>query len=113
MTLQFDLFGSSEARDAGMNAAVGHANRVFGNWDERAYRVLLQYININPDLQFMGEDVRKYAYAKTDLPVAPHQRSWGAIITRAVKSGVIKKVGMGKVKNVKAHRANAAIWKKA
>jgi hypothetical protein len=33
------------------------------------------------------------------------------MIMRAVKAGLIQQSGTGKVKNIKAHRANAAIWR--
>ena len=113
MNLQLDIFGGRNNRDAGMSAAVGHANKVISNWEERAYKCLLEFIEKNPDAEFMGEDVRKYAYGVKELPLAPDQRSWGAILVRAKKSGVIKKVGLGPVKNSKANRANAGIWKKS
>jgi len=58
----------------------------------------------------MIEDFRTDLTVKLDDP--PSLRAFGGISGRAVRDGLITKVGYQQVKNVKAHAANAALWKK-
>lgn len=114
MNTQTELFQGRQNRDAGMKRAIDHADSVHQDWKERAFRLLKWYVN-SGDLNktFLAEDVRKYTES-VSLPEPPSKRSWGAVIMRAVKEGVIKHTGQyAKVKNPKANCANAAVWTKA
>jgi hypothetical protein len=94
---------------AGTQRAIDHADAVHEKWSERAYKLLIEYLQEKK--RFMGEDVRAYAAEKGfDLP--PSARAWGGVIQRAAKEYVIIKIGIGTVKNPKAHLANAAIWER-
>lgn len=108
MTLQLDIFESRLRRDEGIARAVDHANRVDPDWSEKAYKFLLQFIE-NHNGAFMAEDVRSHA-ALMDFPLPPNNRAWGGIIVRAKVAGLIASAGTRKVKNKKAHCANAAVW---
>jgi hypothetical protein len=106
---QMEIFEAREARDQGIAAAADHAEQVNPGWNDQAYDFLKKFIDIRQG-PFMAEEVRSYA-ALIDFPLPPHARAWGGIILRAVKAGLIQQDGTGKVTNVKAHRANAAIWR--
>lgn len=93
-------------RDRGMRKAVDHADMVTDNWSERAYNFLREYIKTNQ--VFMTENVREAS--KGMVPEPPSHRAWGAIIVRAAKEGLIRKVGYQSVMNKKAHCTPASLW---
>lgn len=109
--LQLDIFSARMERDKGMDHAVGHANRVLPGWQDKAYKLLLEFLS-NHNGTFMVEEVRSYA-ALTDFPLPPHARAWGAVISRAAKAGIVQRVGYEKTKNIKAHRTPASLWRQA
>ncbi len=98
-----------DTRDAGIKKAVEHADEAVPGWSEKGYQLLLVFLSKHNG-PFMAEEVRSYA-ALIDFPLPPHARAWGGVIARAAKAGIITRVGYSKVKNVKAHCANAAVWK--
>lgn len=100
--------GRDLAKD-GMNRAEIHANQVHDDWSTLALEFFKAYAELNG--KFMVEDVR---FASQGIvPIAPTQRSWGAITVKALKAGWIHNLNkeFAAVKNGKAHRANAAVWK--
>lgn len=59
---------------------------------------------------FIGEDVRLMAEAMTGR-TAKHPNAWGAIITRAVKSGLIVETGgLRKMKTRKSHARRSPVY---
>jgi len=105
---ELDLFTGVQLRDEGIERTLTHADRVIENWQEKAYKFLLRYVDNNKDYQFMAEDIRKESDGI--VPEPPNSRAWGGIIVRAAKAGIIKRVGYKKVKNSKAHCTPAALW---
>lgn len=105
---QGDLFSAEHLRDVGIQNALNHANRVVDNWGEKAFAFFLEYLKNNKE--FMAEDVRNASVGI--VPEAAHARAWGAIIVRAVKSGLIRRKGFKNVKNAKAHCTPAALWER-
>lgn len=105
--MEFDEEKGKDLRDEAIRLAVDHAERHIDGWKEAAYFFILKY----PSDEFTNEEVRKYAY-ENKLPKPPDCRSWGGIIRKARKSGVIEFVCYGKAKNPLAHNRPAAIWKK-
>lgn len=103
-----DAIEASQLRDEGIQKAIDHANDVTPDWSKRAYLFLLSFLGTHPG-PFMMEEVRSHA-ALMDFPLPPHARAWGGIIARAAKAGIVERVGIQKVKNIKAHCANAAVW---
>lgn len=97
-----------KARDAGIKQAIDHANEVTENWADRAYAFFLNFL-ANHNGTFMAEEVRVYAEGM-GLPEPPDNRAWGHVIVRGKKNDLIESWGTKKVKNKKAHCANAAIW---
>lgn len=106
--IQLDAFASRQQRDEGMNRATDRANNHSPNWSNDAYELLRKYLTLHPG-NFQAEDVRAYA-ALIDFPLPQNARSWGSVFNRAITEGLINKVGIGPVKNKKAHRANANIY---
>lgn len=93
----------------GTRQAIEHANEVSPKWSERAYQLLIDFLQHNK--RFMGEDVRSYA-AQRDFDLPPSARAWGGVIKRAAKEFLIIKIGIQQVKNPNAHLANAAVWER-
>jgi hypothetical protein len=94
--------------ERGMNQAVDHANRVAPNWSTRAYEKLFEYAWLGND--FMTEDVRLWA-EQTGLDSPPDNRSWGAVINKAVRANLIERVGYGNSKT--GHMRPMPIWRKS
>lgn len=96
-------------RDAGIKAAVTHADNEIFRWSEKGYRFLIEKFLQEHNGNFMCEDVRSFA-AQEDFELPPNSRAWGGVMMKAKKDGWIEKVGLGPVRNTKAHLANAGIW---
>lgn len=110
--LTYDLFSGDNLKHSGMTLATNFANKVHENWAEKAYELLVQFVRSGRG-EFMCEDVREYAHAY-GLPNPPSSRAWGSVISKAAKKEkIIKHVRFGQVKNPRAHRANASVWKAA
>lgn len=111
---QLDLFSQplesettkEQLRDAGIRQAVDHADMLHINWSENAFQYLKHYIRDNK--VFMAEDVRESA--RGIIPEPPSKRAWGGVIVRAVKQGMITRIGFSNVKNIKAHCTPATLW---
>jgi len=78
-------------------------------WTKEAFKLLKEFIPNQK--QFMCEEFRSYCSTQ-GLSMPSNNRAFGGIILRAMGEGLIWKVGYGKVKNPKAHAANAAVWEK-
>ena len=97
----------SQLRDKGIKQAINNANDTHEKWSEKAYKFLTDYIKSHHE--FMTENVRVASEKK--IPIPPSNRAWGGIILRASKAGLITRVGFSSVKNVKAHRTPATVWR--
>ena len=97
----------SKLRDKGIKQAINNANDTHEKWSEKAYKFLTDYIKSHHE--FMTEDVRVASEKK--IPIPPSNRAWGGIVIRASKAGLISRVGFSNVKNVKAHRTPATVWR--
>lgn len=108
MTMRFHgSLTPEQHRDRGMKAAIDHANMITDNWSEKAYGFLRSYMTSHS--VFMAEQVREASAGIITEP--PSGRAWGAIIVRAVKEGLISRIGFQTVKNARAHCTPAAVWK--
>lgn len=105
--IQGEIDFGKKITEAAIQTAEVHANVVHDGWSEKAYDFLKGYAEINP--VFMAEDVRNAS--KGLVPSPPTERAWGAIIRRASTEGIIMHGGYNQVKNVRAHHANASVWK--
>ena len=97
----------AELRDKGIKKALDNANNTHDKWSDKAYDFLLKYIKYQN--QFMTEDVR--IASEKAIPKPPSNRAWGSVILKAAKSGLINRVGFANVKNAKAHKTPASVWR--
>ena len=97
----------SQLRDKGIKKAIDNANDTHEKWSDKAYKFLVGYIKSHQE--FMTEDLR--LDSEKEIPKPPSNRAWGGIILRAVRAGLIHRVGFSNVKNVKAHRTPATVWR--
>ena len=97
----------TQLRDKGIKQALDSANDTHEKWSEKAYKFLVN--NIKSNNQFMTEDVR--LASEKEIPIPPSNRAWGGIILRASRAGLISRVGFSNVKNAKAHRTPATVWR--
>jgi hypothetical protein len=105
-----DIKEGRKLRDLGIEKAVMHAEQETAQWSEKAYEFLVNKFLMNHNGTFMAEEVRSAA-AMLDFPLPPSARAWGGVIARAAHNKIIEKCGITKVKNKKAHCANAAVWR--
>ena len=97
----------TQLRDKGIKKALDNANNTHDKWSDKAYDFLLKYIKYQN--QFMTEDVR--VASEKAIPKPPSNRAWGSVILKAAKSGLINRVGFANVKNAKAHKTPASVWR--
>jgi len=97
----------TKLRDKGIKKALDNANNTHDKWSNKAYDFLLKYIKYQN--QFMTEDVR--VASEKAIPKPPSNRAWGSVILKAAKSGLINRVGFANVKNAKAHKTPASVWR--
>lgn len=103
----FDIAEGMKRRDAGIQQAIDNTEKEDLTWGSRALGFVIKF----PGQRFMTEDIRIFAYENGfQRPV--HERAWGSVMLTAQRKGLIISDGIGLVKNVKAHRTPATIWKK-
>ena len=108
--LILDIPAAREQRDKGINQAVNHANEVNTGWSDAAFEMFKEWLKGWPkDFKFTIEQFRQVAQIR-GLPDPPSNRAYGGVAVRAKKAGLINSNGTVKVKNPKAHMANAAQW---
>lgn len=93
--------------ELGSRRALNHANRQAPKWGDKA----LQFLIRCPLQTFSSEDVRKYAH-KRGLPQPPDPRAWGAVIRKAVSTGLIQFYEINKSSNPQAHHRPIQVWQK-
>lgn len=111
---QLDMFKQDEGKrlaDAGLNLAVDTANTEHPGWAERCWQLFWQWLNKKPMyFEFMIEDFREYLNKYDLLEKPKSDRAFGFISKKAVSRGLIELSRIVRVKNKKAHCANAALW---
>jgi hypothetical protein len=112
MNIQTSLdFTGRQNRDAGMKKAIQSAEQVCEGWSEKAFQLFKWYLSSLPEgKRFLIEDFREEV--KDKIPAPRSSRAYGSIAMRAVKLGLIERVGYTQVKNPKARMANASVWVK-
>jgi hypothetical protein len=106
---QVQIDFAKKITEEAIQAGVDHANAIHECWSDVAFDFFKGYAEINP--RFMTEDVRMAS--KGLVPEPPTARAWGWIALKAAKAGIVhnKNRETDKVKNIRAHHANAAVWK--
>ena len=107
---QLTIDYAKEAKEAGMQRAVKHADQVHDSWSTKAFDLFKSYLVLTSS-PFKVEDFREWA--KNLLPSPPSLRAFGAITVKAKKAGLIRHVGYAQVENIKAHKANCSLWQRA
>ena len=97
----------SQLRDKGIKKAINNANDTHDKWSDKAYNFLTKWIKTH--YEFMTEDLRKAS--EKEIPKPPSNRAWGGIILRAVRAGLITRDRFSNVKNAKAHKTPATVWR--
>jgi len=75
-----------------IDRAVNHADRVLPEWSDRAFEMVVVYTAQN-GTAFCTDQVRQWATAN-GLDEPPNRYSWGGVMLRAKRAGLIHKVGM-------------------
>lgn len=112
--MQLDLLDPSVSaarvlRNAGMETAARHADAVVDGWSDRAYAFLVDYVGANRQRRFMAEDVR-VAAEETGFPGPPDNRAWGAVVAKAARKHLIKRIGYGPQSSASCHCSPKSIW---
>lgn len=110
MQNSFDFTAGEAAKLAGIQQAADHAEAVDPGWNQKAYEMLKEFLDIRLG-PFLMEDFRQWA-EPSGLNSPPHLRAYGGVALKAAKAGLIRRIGYAKVKNEKAHQANASVWLK-
>jgi hypothetical protein len=92
-----------------MNVSILNAESRQSDWGKRAYAILEEFV-FHSSGEFMAEDVREYAKRNKSIEEPPSQRAWGSIFSMAIRNRLIKVIGIRKVKNARAHLANANFY---
>jgi len=97
-------------RDEGIQRAVDHADREIESWSDRASDMLLSCARARgKGAEITSESIRNYAEFH-DLPPPPDKRAWGAVMLKAARAGVIKKVGYTTANDPKVHCNPVSLW---
>lgn len=99
MSSQIDWLGAARERaarrrDAGIERAVTHADKVVKNWQEIAYERLLEFLAGRDGAPFLAEEFRQWGRFK--IPAPPDGRAFGGVIRRAATAGKIVNIGTGR-----------------
>lgn len=92
MSAQLAIDFARAERDAAMQQAVDAANSRVPRWSEVAFQYVRLYAQQRRGQRFIGRDITQAAKAYgLESPASP--KAWGGPIQRAVREGVIRKVG--------------------
>jgi len=97
-------------RDEGMERAADHAEREIPEWRNEARRIL--EITAALHRNFTSEDIKIQADIR-GLPRPPEPRAWGAVIQRAARDGIIRKVGWADSTSRTCHCRPMQLWTRA
>lgn len=73
--------------------AEAAARAAGAEWKDRAIDALRAFIATIGDSDFINEDVVAWADKERGLPAPPDGRAWGAVISSARRSGLIRATG--------------------
>lgn len=90
--IQLSIELARAARDDGIERAVEHANADVAGWSDLALAYIKFFAAQNKEMKFTGLDIR-LASVKYGLIQPVNPKAWGGPVNRAVRAGVIKRVG--------------------
>ena len=79
-----------------------------GCWQDQAWEFFVDFAIARRGKPFMTEDVR--ASAAGIVPAPPDGRAWGAIVLRAVKGKLIRRIGFAPMKSANCHANPKSVW---
>jgi hypothetical protein len=101
------------ARDRGIERAVEHADAVETGWSDVAYAHLQVFLlKLPTGAKVTGEQIREHA-EKEGLRIPPDKRAWGAVMMKACRAGLIRKVGWTTATDPKTHCNPISSWVRA
>ena len=108
-----DITKGKELAKIGRELAVESANRKEKDWSKRCWQLFLFWLrrNVKRGQEFMIEEFRKHVYEYDLIEAPPSERAYSFLSVRA-KDVWIEFVRVDFVKNRKAHRARASVWRK-
>lgn len=112
MQAQIDFPTGEQLKERGIQLAADKAERDQPGWTAETLKHLETYVACFGSTPFMTEDFRSWL-ALMDYSLPENPRSFGYIMRAAMKSGLIKSVGIKKVSNPRAHNANANVYLRA
>lgn len=96
-----------DARDAGIQTATDHADRVCPEWKEQAYQAIVAYATTHPT--FTIEQLRQSLNGQLADP--PSLRAWGGIAQRARRAGIVEHFGWTEAEDPAVHCNVIRVWK--
>jgi hypothetical protein len=105
----FDFSRARAERDAAIQRAQEHADRVEPSWSDSAYALLQDYARRTPS--FTAEAFRLYVERGNLLPVPPDKRAWGGTFQRASRARLIKREGFVQATDPRVHCNIVALWR--
>jgi hypothetical protein len=97
-------------RDRGMAKASGHAESVSAHWNDDADRALRVFLRAR-DGGFLAEDFVAWTRWNRDIVQPPDGRAWGAVLNRAARAGLIRKLGYAPANT--SNRSPKCLWVRA
>jgi hypothetical protein len=97
-------------RDGGIAKASGHAESVSPHWNEEADRALRVFLRTR-DGGFLAEEFVHWTRGNRDIAQPPDGRAWGAVVNRAARAGLIRKLGYAAANT--SNRSPKCLWVRA
>ena len=98
MSAQLNIDFARAERDLAMQAAVDAAEGRVPRWGEVAFQYIRLYATQRRGQRFIGRDITQAAKAYgLESPASP--KAWGGPVQRAVRAGVLVKVGFAQDAN--------------
>lgn len=90
------MFTTHEAyirRDRGIALSEEKANRNSPGWSDRARACVIMFCTQSKGKRFLLEDVRGWAESIGLIEPPENEKSWGGVVRRCAKEGIIKQDG--------------------
>lgn len=108
-----DVAAGRRLATEGAARAAAHADAVEPNWTQRAYEALWGFLNTDyANGSFSSYQVRWWAHEHGGLPLAPDDRAWGNVFSRARRAGRIDRAGYGASPDPIAHARPVSLWRR-
>lgn len=103
-------FSRKDLAEQGAQLAADHADAVIEDWQDRAFYLLTEFCRHHAyGAQLTSERIRQYA-EKQGLPNPPDKRAWGAIMLKAARKNLIRKIGWTTANDPKVHNNPVSLW---